>query len=125
MDNSRPVPSYLRPDKDGRWLAATMILGILAPLATFLALRIPIGCSVLNFLRLPWPPLVQIPAQLLTLVVAVFAWILVIRGLTKPDLRVTSVAIIAFWLVSLPIGFIVFFFSVYGDPGTGTCVPGG
>lgn len=96
-------------------------VGLVTPAATLLAVRIPMGCSVVNIFGLPWPPSIQIPIQIVSLVVAVVGTVLVCREMTVPRLKSASLAVFWAWLILGPIAYIVFFFSIYGDPGPTTC----
>jgi hypothetical protein len=116
------VPRYLQPEREDRSVAAIPIFGIVAPFAAFLTIRIPFGCSVLNPLDLPWPPIIEIPVRIVCLAVVLMALVLVMSGFTKRGQRIASAIVLASWVVWFPIVIVVVFITVWGDPGVGTCV---
>lgn len=95
--------------------------GLAVPIALFFIVRIPMGCSVLNFLHLPWPPMTEAIVQGLAIAIAAVAVILVVRALMIPHLRWTALSVLIIWPLLFPAWFLVLFISVYGDPDPTTC----
>lgn len=116
MTEAKSRSAYFWPHKSR--LAILIILGVLAPIAVFLAVRVPMGCSVINPLGLPWPAPTN--AIVASLVVAFAALIAVVRGFFHQSTRVVSIVFVGLWLAQVPAIFFLVFITIYGDPGP-TC----
>ena len=103
------------------WMIAIVIAGLVAPVAAFLLIRVPMGCSVLNLFGLPWPNDVTATVLASCAIVALVSSALTFGGMAFRSVRSASVAILWYWAAALVPGFFVLFLSLYGDPGPTTC----
>ena len=97
-------------------MAVVLGVGSIAPVASFLLVRVPIGgCVVFNVFGLPWPPLVESTVLIAAAVITAVAWIVTLGGLRVASVRSASAAILRYWAWLLVPGFLVLFISVWGD----------
>lgn len=106
----------------GPLLDALAAVGSLVPLALFVLLRLPVGCTVLNIFGLPWPTPVEIVALILSGIVAIVGLATATVAIWLPRFRSLSAPLWIEWLIVTPPAWIIFFLSVYGDPGPTTCM---
>jgi hypothetical protein len=99
-------------------------LGVLAPLAFFVAVRIGVirSCTGLNLLGLPWHPAASTAGLVLAVLVMLGAFVMLIFGYGTRGMRGNALGVTLWWVLSLIPLVIVLFLSVYGDPAPG-CVP--
>lgn len=108
-------------------LRLAAVLGTLAgasPVSAFLFFRFQYpGCVGLNFFGIPWPEPWQTLAQLATAGVVVGAVVLTAVCLFIFSTRRTALTVLA-WIVAAAIPTsLLFFLSIYGDPGPGCIGP--
>lgn len=108
-------------------LRLAAVLGTLAgasPVSAFLFFRFQYpGCVGLNFFGVPWPEPWQTLAQLATAGVVVGAVVLTAVCLFISSTRRTAVTVLFWFLVAAIPTSLLFFFSIYGDPGPGCIRP--
>jgi hypothetical protein len=103
------------------WSLAIVVTGLVAPVAGFLLIRVPAGCSVMNMFGLPWPNDVTTVVLVSCGSVALAASVLALGGLAVNTVRSASVAILWYWVAMLVPGSFLLFLSLWGDPGPATC----
>lgn len=104
-----------------RAVLTILACGLVVPIALFFLARIPVGCSVLNFLHLPWPPLAEAIVQASAVAVTAVAVTLVVRALMIPNLRWVALTVLIIWPLLFPAWFLIFFISIFGDPAPSSC----
>ena len=93
------------------------------PIALFLFARLSIkACSILNFLRLPWPGDVETMVHLVSGAIVLITLIALVSGLFVPGLRGASLVMSGYFAISLLAALFLLFVSLYGDPAVG-CTP--
>jgi len=100
---------------------ALVVSAFLGPVALFFLVRIPLGCSVLNLLGLPWAPEVELAVTVLGWIVGIGALVTIVLGFTTRPLRWMSFGIVMIWIASSPIWMALLLATAFGDPGPDTC----